>query len=140
MEIFSFIQNIQSAQNANVPDGIYLIISLVLSIVAIVVTISKDFIMPAISRPFIEITWENDEECVREMPGGVVAGMNSKWIRLRIKNRKKYLRTTMAKGCYVKLIKIMKEDHEISDFNPILLPWESFGTKRTILHQKKRIW
>jgi len=102
-------------------------ISIILSIIAIGLTVFNSYILPPLKRPSLNLSWENNGECLREFVPLQQYESRSMWIRLVVTNKKKKLFLTKASGCYLKLEKIVGPKGEIPFFNPILLPWVSFG-------------
>ena len=88
----------------------------------------------------MELSWENNDECLREVLPLQDGESRNLWVRLVVTNKKKKLFLTKASGCYLKLEKIVGRKGEIPFFNPILLPWVSFGdTKHDLAIGEKNL-
>ena len=132
------------------------------SIIALLISFSKDFIIPAIFKPRIILEGKNDEECVDDALMDTFASRNiqqklesqgltaedfpnkfkslvsghkkkSRWLRLRLKNGKGFFSRT-AINCYVKLIEIRNSKNKcIRPFNAFPLMWVSYATPKSNL-------
>ncbi len=107
--------------------------ALILSLVAILLTLLKDFIIPAIFKPKISLLVNNDDciENIQKGPsfvgGKVFFGASpSRWLRLRITNAEGFWRRP-ARNCYVKLFWVYDDKgNRIIPFSPVLLKWSGF--------------
>lgn len=104
------------------------IIAVVVSVIALLVSVYKEIILPLWIKPNIKIIYENDEECIHDAMGWDEGQeryvVDSKWLRLKIVNAGR----TTAKGCYVKLTAIRNDKGElIKPFDPCPLIWTIFN-------------
>lgn len=126
--------------NVNSSLNSYYYASIILSISAILLTIFNSYVLPFLKRPRMELSWENNDECLREVLPLQDGESRNLWVRLVVTNKKKKLFLTKASGCYLKLEKIVGPKGEIPFFNPILLPWVSFGdTKHDLAIGEKNL-
>jgi len=133
--------------------------SLIIAGTALLIALAKDFILPNIFKPRIEIEGKNDEECLDDalahtMESKLIENRlveqgvpqeeaideikqvveNSKkkqrWLRIRIKNGGGFWSRT-AINCYVKLIEIRNSKNQpIRPFNAFPLMWVLYATPK----------
>jgi hypothetical protein len=107
------------------------LIATVISIVALMFAILRDFILPRIFHPKIGLEGLNDQGCINDivtLPPFAGNSTKSRWLRLRIRNGGYF--AVPARNCYVKLLQIKNPENTIiSPFNPSLLTW--VGYERT---------
>ncbi|OIO22064.1 hypothetical protein COV61_03410 [Candidatus Micrarchaeota archaeon CG11_big_fil_rev_8_21_14_0_20_47_5] len=111
------------------------IAAVIISVFALIISITKDFIMPAIFKPKLILNAENDEECVHEAswyPQKKVKlketfefnpkfGKKQRWLRFRLNNRQGFFSRT-AENCYVKMLEIRNSKNQpVQPFNMIYL-------------------
>ena len=103
-----------------------------IAILALLISILKDFILPLVFRPIIEIEWSNDiEECIEDAIGH--PNVKSRWLHLRIINLYSFTSIT-PKNIYIKLLDIFdQKGKRINPFNSFLLPWVIYDTNRNDL-------
>jgi len=107
------------------------IISILISLGALFIAALRDFILPLIFMPLLEIG-VNCDECKHDAisPDGQVI---SQWLRFRLVN-KNDIRSVVAKNCYVKLIEIRDQNNKkIKPLNPVLLNWVGFKERKNNL-------
>ena len=102
--------------------------SFLFALIAIVVSLAKEIILPIWIKPDIKIIYENDDECVHDAMTwdgrGERCVFTSKWLRLKIKNAGR----KTAKGCYIKLTAIRDDKGDlIKPFDPCPLLWTVFN-------------
>ena len=95
-----------------------------ISVLALFVAITKDFILPFMFKPKILLEGIDDEECIENAVE--MGGTKSRWVRLRLINERGFFSRT-AKGCYIKVLRI-KDDkgNKIVPFESLPLPWVSY--------------
>lgn len=131
--------------------------ALIVSIIALLVAILKDFIIPNIFKPNLILEGKNDDECVdnalgkKQLKGKIFSNLpqvgvdvqtgepiyelksKSRWLRLRLINKKGFFSKT-ARNCYVKLIKVRNgRDIIIRPFNAFPLMWVSYAVSKNNL-------
>ena len=132
------------------------------SVIAILISISKEVIIPIFFKPKIVLEGTNDDECPddatanthsfyileaklrsqgldpKTYPPNVKASLEkyknkSRWLRLRIKNEGGFFSKT-ATNCYVKLIEIKnRKNQRIKPFNAFPLMWVSYAISKNNL-------
>lgn len=113
------------------------VIAIVISAIAVVLTLLKNFIIPLIFFPRVVLEGKNDSDCIHNAPmAGGTRPSNSQWLRLRIKNEGLF--STQVKNCYVKMLEITGPNGvKVSPFNPTPLFWVSYGTTSAILSKNE---
>lgn len=136
--------------------------SLAISIIAIVIAITKDFIIPYIFKPKLILEGANDDECPDDalsetleskliesqlksrgmqpehFPENIKSEvskhkMKSRWLRLRLKNESGFFSRT-AVNCYVKLIGIRNgKNQSVRPFNAFPLKWVLYDAPKNNL-------
>ena len=92
-----------------------------ISIVALIATLTKDFFIPLLFKPRLEIVIGNNDSFVRTALFG--SGEKSRWMRFLIKNKSSFF-GARAKRCYIKLLEMRdNNDNLILPFDQAPLPW-----------------
>lgn len=107
------------------------IIAIIISGIAVLLTLFRDFILPSIFGPRLELEGRDDGECVTNAI--VTPGGDSRWIRLRLINGDGW-RSRKAKNCYLKLLEI-KDNHgkKILPFDQAPLKWVTYDNTKNNL-------
>ncbi len=91
---------------------------------ALLLTLLKDFILPSIFKPRLELIGEDNGQCVVDASNEF--NQPSRWIRLKLKNKNSFW-TKKAKNCYVKLLEIRNsKGDKISPIDPCPLMWVTY--------------
>jgi hypothetical protein len=105
--------------------------AIIISFIAIILTLLKDFIQPAFFKPRITIKGLDDGECVQNGIDGL--NTNSRWVSLRLINQNSFW-SRPAINCYVKLLEIRDSDNvRIQPFNTTPLIWVTYGNTKNNL-------
>lgn len=105
--------------------------AIIISIVALIIVIFKDFIYPFIFKPRLKVIIDNSEEYVRNATSKEW-GL-SRWARIKLKNKDGFF-TRRAQNCYVKLLEIKNKNKEtISPFDQAPLNWTVYKTVKNDL-------
>jgi len=111
----------------NIPIGIW---ALLISFIALIIAILKDFILPLIFKPNLVLKINNSELFVRDASSG---RERSRWARIKIANKDGFF-TRKAENCYLKLIEIRNSDNElIQPFNQSPLKWTVYQNAKNDL-------
>ena len=104
--------------------------AIVISVIALVFTGFKDFILPFIFRPRVYLEGQNDAFCIHDTKNHLPRGfVDARWVRLRIKNVGRF--TVPARGCYVKILEIIDPTRQvITPFSPSLLTWVGYDSRK----------
>ena len=104
------------------------VIAIVISFFAITITITRDFFLPFIFKPRVNVRGIDDGECIEDAKSP--SGIHSRWVRLRIKNKDSFF-SRPSKNCYVKLLEIInnKNNKKVTPFNPLPLTWVHYDNE-----------
>lgn len=129
-----------------------------ISIIALLATLTKDFVIPWIFKPKLILEGKNDDECVDDALSETMESrifendiktkglqpedfnderfrlkQKSRWIRIRIINASGFFSRT-ATNCYIKLIEIRNSKNQpIRPFNAFPLMWVSYASAKNDL-------
>ena len=95
------------------------------SILALVITLARDFIKPFLFKPRISLLGIDDGECVQKASDKLY-NIESIWLRLKLINKYSFW-SIPAKNCYVKLLSVKNSSGEkIIPLESLPLPWVSY--------------
>ena len=94
--------------------------AIIISILAVLLTLVKDFFIPAIFKPKLKIEAKNDSECIE------TDSKHSRYLRIKLINDKGFF-SRKAEQCYVKLLGIKDKNNQcIYPFTPFPLKWSLY--------------
>jgi len=100
----------------------------IISVIAILITVTKDFFMPFLFKPRLFIEGYDDGECVQDANSNL--NTQARWIRLRLTNGKNFWHRFFgrsAKNCYVKLLWIQNSEmKKVMPFESLPLTWVNY--------------
>ena len=107
-------------------------IAIVLSSVALIISIFRDFIHPKIFRPVIEVEYSNSPGPIQASPymsQQIKGKIDSNWLRLIVRNKGR----STARNVYVKLNKIENGKNEvILPLDPVPLLWTVWDSMKPL--------
>jgi len=106
--------------------------AILISLLAVLIAIFKDFVKPLIFSPKIKLYCKNAEFYIEEVENLT----KHRYLRLKIINSGGYFSST-TKNCYVKLMWIKKEGNITSPFTPTILKWSLYDEETEPITTRK---
>ena len=108
------------------------IIAVIISFFALIVTVTKEFLIPLFFKPKLEITGKNKPFYIED---GQNLGRH-RYLRLKIENLNSRW-SLNAKNCCVKLVEVKKGDKLMQPFTPAPLKWSIYDEENGIIMTRK---
>jgi hypothetical protein len=107
--------------------------TLIIAGIAILFTALKDFIIPLVFKPRLDLEGKNQEFYIEESEE---QHTKKRYLRLKVFNKNNFW-SKSAKNCYVKLIEIKKDGELMHPFTPVPLKWSSYDEEIGLITTRK---